>query len=147
MARTRLLGLAVWLASLLAQSGCHSVHTPDESCTNRPVPSSLQNDHEIQVRTLITDLWTSDNQLMYNALARSSKLLDERVANALIGKLWEAASYTPVENYQIQWILDGIRAQGYSVEITPTHYIVKPHPESRFPPPIPHPPQPDAPGE
>lgn len=140
MTLARCICVMMLLSGSLELSGCHCVHTPDTSLGDRPGPVGLQNDHEMQVRALITDLWTSDSQLENEALWRSKQLVDERVANALIGKLWETASYTPFENYAVQLMLDGIRAQGYSVEVTPTHYVVKSHPEARFPPPIPHPP-------
>lgn len=44
---------------------------------------------EVQVREVLAGMWTVDNQVEREAIERSMNVKDERVAEALVAKLWE----------------------------------------------------------
>ena len=76
------------------------------------------------VAQLIADLWTPDKEVERAALDRAAVLRDERIGEALVGKMWVNVRGHGSTYYYSQLVIDALRAQGFKVILLEDSYRV-----------------------
>ena len=79
---------------------------------------------DVEVIQPIADLWTPDKEVERTALERAAVIRDERIGEALVGKMWVNVRGHGPTYYYSQLVIDALRAQGFKVILLEDSYRV-----------------------
>jgi hypothetical protein len=103
---------------MMGSAGCHS--GPSASATDGG--AAVQ---EAEVGRLLSDLWTPENDVEHGAIQRAAHVKDRRIGEALVAKMWQVAGLWSPSYWYMRELMEGLRVQGYAVEIREAGYVLR----------------------